>query len=87
MSQHSEITMDDLQRELNLNSDSIQVSNSNTLITHHLPLKDQVESFEESIIREAIKIYPSIRKAALALKIDQSTLVRKLQKYKVENHS
>jgi len=88
MSQHSEITMDDLQRELNLNSDSsIQVSNSNTLITHHLPLKDQVESFEESIIREAIKIYPSIRKAATALKIDQSTLVRKLQKYKVENHS
>ncbi|MGG2057184.1 sigma 54-interacting transcriptional regulator [Lysinibacillus pakistanensis] len=88
MSQHSEITMDDLQRELNLNSDSsIQVSNSNTLITHHLPLKDQVESFEESIIREAIKIYPSIRKAATALKIDQSTLVRKLQKYKIENHS
>lgn len=87
MSQHSEITMDDLQRELNLNSDSIQVSNSNTLITHHLPLKDQVESFEESIIREAIKIYPSIRKAAIALKIDQSTLVRKLQKYKIENHS
>lgn len=87
MSQHSEITMDDLQRELNLNSDSIQVSNSNTLITHHLPLKNQVESFEESIIREAIKIYPSIRKAAIALKIDQSTLVRKLQKYKIENHS
>ncbi|MDD1370913.1 NUMOD1 domain-containing DNA-binding protein, partial [Bacillus sp. MHSD17] len=51
------------------------------------PLKDQVESFEESIIREAIKIYPSIRKAATALKIDQSTLVRKLQKYKIENHS
>ncbi|KOS61121.1 sigma 54-interacting transcriptional regulator [Lysinibacillus agricola] len=87
MSQHSEITMDDLQRELNLNSDSIQVSNGNTLITHHLPLKDQVESFEENIIREAIKIYPSIRKAAIALKIDQSTLVRKLQKYKIENHS
>lgn len=88
MSQHSEITMDDLQRELNLNSDSsIQVLNSHTLITHHLPLKDQVESFEESIIREAIKIYPSIRKAAIALKIDQSTLVRKLQKYKIENHS
>ncbi|MDM5231058.1 sigma-54 interaction domain-containing protein [Lysinibacillus pakistanensis] len=88
MSQHSEITMDDLQRELNLNSDSsIQVSNSNALITHHLPLKDQIESFEESIIREAIKIYPSIRKAAIALKIDQSTLVRKLQKYKIENHS
>lgn len=88
MSQHSEITMDDLQRELNLNSESsIQVSNSNTLITHHLPLKDQVESFEESIIREAIKIYPSIRKAAIALKIDQSTLVRKLQKYKIENHN
>jgi len=88
MSQHSEITMDDLQRELNLNSDSsIQVSNNNALITHHLPLKDQVESFEESIIREAIKIYPSIRKAAIALKIDQSTLVRKLQKYKIENHT
>ena len=46
-----------------------------------LPLKEQVEQYERNIIVETINQFPSIRKAAKALEVDQSTLVRKMQKY------
>ena len=48
-----------------------------------LPLKEQVEQFERNIIIEAVNQFPSVRKAAKALKLDQSTLVRKMQKYQI----
>ncbi|SOC25258.1 PAS domain S-box-containing protein/TyrR family helix-turn-helix protein [Ureibacillus xyleni] len=83
MSRSSVVTIEDLHKELNMSniplvSDTKEVSNVQT------SLKEQVESFEEELIRDVIKNYPSIRKAAVALKIDQSTLVRKLQKYNIE---
>lgn len=48
-----------------------------------LPLKEQIEQFERNIIIEAVNQFPSVRKAAKALKLDQSTLVRKMQKYQI----
>jgi PAS domain S-box-containing protein len=45
------------------------------------PLKQQLEEFEISIINNVLSQFNSIRSAAKALGIDQSTLVRKKQKY------
>ncbi|RUL50361.1 MULTISPECIES: sigma-54-dependent Fis family transcriptional regulator [Lysinibacillus] len=87
MSRSSVITIEDLHKELN--TSNIQLVNSNVkaeaVSNIQTSLKEQVESFEEELIRDVIKNYPSIRKAAVALKIDQSTLVRKLQKYSIES--
>lgn len=49
-----------------------------------LALKEQIEHFEREIIIETINQFPSVRKAAKALKVDQSTLVRKMQKYQIQ---
>lgn len=45
------------------------------------PLKEQMEEFEKDIIHHSLNQFPSIRRAAKALGVDQSTLVRKKQKY------
>ncbi|WP_342431586.1 sigma 54-interacting transcriptional regulator [Neobacillus sp. FSL H8-0543] len=60
------------------NNDNSATKNTNTII---LPLKQQIEEFEMSIINNVLSQYNSIRSAAKALSIDQSTLVRKKQKY------
>ncbi|MCK1986026.1 MULTISPECIES: sigma-54 interaction domain-containing protein [unclassified Peribacillus] len=89
MSLNPEINIDDLQKELQFNdgfqfnvntSSSDSSSDSQDLDS----LKNRVESYETEIIRNAIDRFPSIRKAATALKVDQSTLVRKMQKYKID---
>ena len=46
-------------------------------------LKEQIASFEKQIIKEALSKYPSIRQAAKSLGCDQSTLVRKIQKFQL----
>ncbi|TQR30059.1 transcriptional regulator [Lysinibacillus sphaericus] len=46
-------------------------------------LKEQVAAFEKQIIKEALSNYPSIRQAAKSLGCDQSTLVRKIQKFQL----
>jgi len=46
-------------------------------------LKEQVASFEKQIIKEALSKFPSIRQAAKSLGCDQSTLVRKIQKFQL----
>ncbi|MGE7907506.1 sigma-54 interaction domain-containing protein [Peribacillus sp. NPDC094092] len=89
MSLNPEIDLDDLQKELQFN-DGLQFnvntapSESPSNRSNLEPLKNRLESFEAEIIRDAINSFPSIRKAATALKVDQSTLVRKMQKYKIE---
>ena len=45
------------------------------------PLKEQMEEFEKEIIHHTLNQFPSIRRVAKALGVDQSTLVRKKQKY------
>jgi TyrR family helix-turn-helix protein/PAS domain S-box-containing protein len=49
-------------------------------------LKDMMAEFEKKVIKKALSEYPSIRKAALALGCDQSTLVRKIKKYQMRRY-
>lgn len=46
-----------------------------------MPMKEAVSLLEESLLQKAMEKYGTTRKAAQALKVDQSTVVRKLQKY------
>lgn len=48
------------------------------------PIKDAVSAVEINLIKKALTKYGSARKAAVALKIDQSTLVRKMKKLGVK---
>ncbi|WP_342513814.1 sigma 54-interacting transcriptional regulator [Sporosarcina sp. FSL K6-1522] len=88
MSSNTEISIDDLQKELQFtnglqfNVKTIPKASSND--TELATLKSRLETYEAEVITEALNRFPSIRKAALALKVDQSTLVRKIQKYKIE---
>lgn len=86
MSRNTEIGLADLQKELQTSNhptmtpaSSLPASPSGTE-----PLKEKLESYEAELIKNAISHFPSIRKAATALKVDQSTLVRKMQKYQIE---
>lgn len=49
-------------------------------------LKDQVAAFEKEVIKQALSQYKSIRQAAEALGCNQSTLVRKIQRYQLTKH-
>ena len=49
-------------------------------------LKEQVAMFEKQLIKQALSKYPSIRQAAKVLGCDQSTLVRKIQKFQLTRH-
>lgn len=46
-------------------------------------LKEQVAAFEKQLIKRALSEQPSIRQTAKLLGCDQSTLVRKIQKYQL----
>lgn len=48
-----------------------------------MPLKEAVQQVEEDLIRKALRKYGSTRKAATALGVDQSTIVRKAQKLRI----
>jgi transcriptional regulator with PAS, ATPase and Fis domain len=50
-------------------------------IDRDVPLKQYLEEKEIAYIRRAVKKFGSARKAAVALKVDHSTLTRKLQRY------
>jgi transcriptional regulator with PAS, ATPase and Fis domain len=50
-------------------------------IGREMPLKEYLEEQEISIIKSTIKKFGSARKASAALKIDHSTITRKLKKY------
>ncbi|TQR18882.1 PAS domain S-box protein [Psychrobacillus soli] len=87
MSVNSEIDINDLQKELQFNRGaqfSLTASEPSNYIDEVEPLKLRIESFEAKIIKDTIGNFPSIRQAATALKVDQSTLVRKMQKYNIE---
>ncbi|PIC73379.1 sigma-54-dependent Fis family transcriptional regulator [Sporosarcina sp. P17b] len=87
MSSNSEISLNDLQKELQFNK-GVQFNFTEQTLDNENgeiePLKSRMESFEAQIIKDAIGNFPSIRQAATALKVDQSTLVRKMQKYEIE---
>lgn len=82
MSSNTEITVDDILNELQISNDKFTYQQVNNH-TAPISLKEQLEEFEKQIINETLPKYSSIRKAAKALQIDQSTLVRKMQKYQI----
>lgn len=87
MSPKSEIDVQDIHTELQFSqrghaADDNQIFHSSSI--NVAPLKQQVEELETSIIIQALEVFPSIRQAALALKVDQSTLVRKIQRYNIK---
>lgn len=51
-----------------------------------LPLKEALSKFEEEIIREAISTHGTISKAAQILRVNQSTISRKVKKYNITHY-
>jgi TyrR family helix-turn-helix protein len=50
-----------------------------------IPLRQAVEEVERQILRHALKKYHSSRKIANALKVNQTTIIRKLKKYNMND--
>lgn len=69
-----QIDPEDLPHEIRGNNITLDIS-------REIPLKEYLEAKEISIIRSAIKKFGSARKAAAVLKINHSTITRKLQRY------
>lgn len=51
------------------------------VVNRIIPLKDAVEEVEKQLITQAMALYRNTRKTATALGVNQSTIVRKMQKY------
>lgn len=83
MSTEPEVEMKDVQKELQIN---INPTKPTISLEEVKSLKEQIENHEAAIIEDMVGKYPSIRKAATALSVDQSTLVRKMKKYGIEKH-
>jgi len=91
-----EITVYTVQQELDSNTTNIRnienVEQLPNLQESAVPmvfsgtLKEQVATFEKQIIKQTLSKYPSIRQAAKSLGCDQSTLVRKIQKFQLTRH-
>ncbi|MCK9217033.1 MAG: sigma 54-interacting transcriptional regulator [Firmicutes bacterium] len=62
------------------NMDSIDGTNTNKII----PIKEAVAQLERKILIDAFKKFKTTRKVAEVLKIDQSTVVKKAQKLKID---
>ncbi len=88
-----EITVNIVQQELDSNPKivrNIEKTEQQQSMPEHMTtaifrgkLKEQVAEFEKQIIRQALSEHPSIRETAKTLGCDQSTLVRKIQKYQL----
>lgn len=88
-----EITVNMVKQELDSNPDIVHIlknqhdENFETKQTVHPKfagtLKEQVALFEKQLIKQALSEHPSIRETAKSLGCDQSTLVRKIQKYQL----
>ncbi len=78
----SELTSEDVQKVINFRRPS-QENNENTEI-QIAPLKEAVANFEKQLLIEVAKKYKSTREQAMALGVDQSTIVKKRQKYSIK---
>lgn len=85
MTATTEIGMEDVRKELQGN-DALQTAADKTKIKSPpvKPLKNSLANYESQIIKESLGKHDSIRKTALALEVDQSTLVRKMKRYGIE---
>jgi TyrR family helix-turn-helix protein len=55
----------------------------NVVFPEQTSLKSAVDELEKQMIKQALKKHGSTRKAAKVLGVDQSTIVRKAQKYNI----
>lgn len=82
-SKREEIALIDVMREMH--SDVFDISGTSTAIAmsneEEVNMDTMVENFEKNIIRHALEKYGSTRKAAKAIGISQTQLVRKKNKY------
>lgn len=62
---------------------SVEVEKSIDISKYTGTLKDQVAAFEKEVIKQALSQHKSIRQAAETLGCNQSTLVRKIQRYQL----
>jgi transcriptional regulator with PAS, ATPase and Fis domain len=77
---HDEIQVSDLPEELR----SISSWEESLLsMGSSLPLTERTERFERELIIQALKLHKTTRKAAAALGITQSLLMRRIRKYKI----
>lgn len=76
--EQSLITTAQLPRELRVDSAIGRVGVS---------LKEQVEALEQQLIEQALELYGTTRQAAAALDIDQSTLVKKQQRWRAQQQA
>ncbi|WP_411358972.1 sigma-54 interaction domain-containing protein [Pseudidiomarina salilacus] len=76
--EQSLITTAQLPRELRVDSAVGRVGVS---------LKEQVEALEQQLIEQALELYGTTRQAAAALDIDQSTLVKKQQRWRAQRQA
>jgi PAS domain S-box-containing protein len=53
------------------------------VLSENVPFHKAIEQAEKQLLEQALKKYGSTRKIASALKVNQSTIVRKMQKYKI----
>ncbi len=63
--------------------DQVKSGNAKPLVVMKgiVPLNDAVESVEKQLLKTAIEKYKTSRKIAAALKVNQTTVIRKLKKY------
>jgi len=53
------------------------------VLSENVPFHKAIEQAEKQLLEQALKKYGSTRKIASALKVNQSTIVRKMKKYKI----
>jgi len=79
MTDDKEITTQHLPLTIRNNAHSV----INVIFPEQTSLKSAVDELEKQMIKQALKKYGSTRKAARVLGVDQSTIVRKSQKYNI----
>ncbi len=81
MSDDKQIVKDDLPEELLMES-AAHSNTSEIIVSKLIPLREATAIVEKQLIEKAIDEYGSTYKAAKVLGVDQSTIVRKLNRYK-----
>jgi TyrR family helix-turn-helix protein len=59
----------------------VHPGSDNVVLYDNIPFKRAIERTEKQLLEQAVKKHGSTRKVAKALRINQSTVVRKIKKY------
>ncbi|WP_255433804.1 sigma-54-dependent Fis family transcriptional regulator [Brevibacillus sp. LEMMJ03] len=65
-----------------LEEEAIGDENSFVYVSGIMPLKEAIDEVEKQLLTKALRMYKNTRRTAEILKVDQSTIVRKLKKYR-----